>query len=42
MAPVEGHAYNTDEMDPGMFSVEIAQLLNLDTEDEEFNGYVDN
>ena len=29
-----------DERDPGMLDAEIAQLLNSDTEDEEFDGFV--
>jgi len=29
------------ERDPGMLDVEIAQLLNSDSEDEEFIGFVE-
>lgn len=32
---------DNDERDPGMLDAEIAQLLNSDTEDEEFDGFVD-
>ena len=30
-----------DERDPGLLDAAIAQLLNSDTEDEEFEGFVD-
>lgn len=40
-----GNSNDTDldneERDPGMLDAVIAQLLNSDTEDEEFDGFVD-
>lgn len=32
---------DNDERDPGILDAEIAQLLNSDTEDEEFDGFVE-
>jgi len=32
---------DSNETDPGMLDVEIAQLLNSDTEDEEFDGFLE-
>ena len=32
---------DNDEMEPGMLDAVLAQLFNSDTEDEEFEGYVD-
>ena len=32
---------NSDETDPVMLDAEIAQLLNSDTEDEEFDGFLE-
>ncbi len=32
---------DNDERDPGMLDAEIAQLLNSDAEDEEFDGFVE-
>jgi len=35
------YAYNNYEKDLGILDVEIAQLVNSDTEDEEFNGFME-
>ena len=32
---------DSDETDPGMLDAEITQLLNSDTEDEEFDGFLE-
>ena len=32
---------DNDETDPGMLDVKIAQLLNSDTEDEEFDEFLE-
>ena len=32
---------DNDEMEPGMLDAVLAQLFNSDTEEEEFEGYVD-